>query len=118
MLKIFQITVAMSLGLTLAGCNRSTVQPAPVPSVNTSLPTDQIPPAQETDVRVDADRRDVDIKVDRPGILGDRKIEINRDADGNVSREVTRDRDNRPLRDREIDIQVVPGQGVKVDLDK
>ena len=118
MLKFFQLTLAMSLGLTLAGCNRSPVQPAPAPSINTSLPSDQVPPAQDTDVRVDADRRDVDVKIDRPGLLGDRKIEINRDADGNVSREVTRERDNRPLRDREIDIQVTPGQGVKVDLGK
>jgi hypothetical protein len=114
----FSILLTLTLGLTLAGCNRSPVQTAPAPSVNTSLPTDQIPPAQDTNVRVDADRRDVDIKVDRPGLLGDRKIEVTRDSDGDVRREVTRDRDVRPLRDREIDIQVTPGQGVKVDLDK
>jgi len=108
----------MSLGLTLGGCNRSPVQPAPAPSINTSLPSDQVPPAQETDVRVDADRRNVDVKVDRPGILGDRQIEINRAADGSVTREVTRERDNRPLLERDIDVQVTPGQGVKVDLGK
>ena len=51
-------------------------------------------------------------------MFGDRKVEINRDATGNVTREVTRDRDNRPPRDREIDVQVTPGQDVKVDLGK
>lgn len=123
MLKFLQITLAMSLGLTLAGCNRSPVQTAPAPSVNTSLPADQVPPPQDTNVRVDADRGDIDVQVERDGLLGDRKIEIRRDADGDVSREVTRDRDDRPLTDRPlldrgVDVQVTPGAGVKVDLGK
>ncbi len=120
MLRFIQSTLVLMLGITLAGCNRSTVQPAPVPSVPTSTPVDRVPPAQNTDVRIEADRRDVDVKVDRPGILGDRKVEVDRDANGNINvhRETSRDRDDRPLRDRNIDVQVVPGQGVKVDLDK
>lgn len=128
MLRFFQITTALSLGIALAGCNRSPVQPVPAPSVNTSTPIDQIPPPQDTNARIESDRGNVEVKVERQGILGDRKVEIKRDADGDVSREVTRDRDNAPLRDRpllnpeardrEIDVQVVPGQGVKVDLGK
>jgi len=125
MLRFFQFITALSLGIALAGCNRSPVQPVPAPSIPTSSPVDQIPPPQDTGVRIDADRGDVDVKVDRQGILGDRKVEVKRDANGDVTREVTRDRDNatlreRPLldRDREIDVQVAPGQGVKVDLGK
>ena len=117
MLRFFQITMAFSMGIALAGCNRSPVQPAPAPSVHTSHPADQIPPPQDTSVRVDADRGDANVKVERTGLLGDRKVEINRDPNGNVTREVTRERNERP-RDREVDIQVVPGQGVKVDLGK
>jgi hypothetical protein len=118
-----QFNAALCLGIALAGCNRSSVQPVPAPTITTSSPVDQVQPPQENDVRVDTDRDNVDIKVDRQGILGDRKVEINRSADGNVTREVTRDRDNGPLRerpllDRDVDVQVVPGQGVKVDLGK
>jgi hypothetical protein len=122
MLRFFLITTALTLGIALAGCNRSPVQPVPAPSVHTSHPVDQVSPPQDTNVRVDADRGNVDVKVDRPGLLGDRKIEVQRDANGNVDikreRDVIRDRDDRPLRDREVDVQVTPGQGVKVDLGK
>jgi len=124
MFRSLQIMLAMLLGLTLGGCNRSPVQTAPAPNTNTSYkPVDNVPPPQDTGVRVNADRGDVDVKVDRPGLRGDRKLEINRDAAGGVN--ITRDRDlsprrdgDRPLRDRDIDIQVKPGEGVKVDLGK
>jgi hypothetical protein len=120
MLRFFQITTALSMGIALAGCNRSPVQPVPAPSVHTSHPVDQVSPPQDSNVRVDADRGNVDVKVDRPGLLGDRKIQVQTDAYGNVDikREpnVNRDRDDRPLRD--VDVQVTPGQGVKVDLGK
>jgi len=123
MFRSLQIMLAMLLGLTLGGCNRSPVQTAPAPSTNTSYKPVDIPPPQDTGVRVNADRGDVDVKVERPGQLGDRKLEINRDAAGGVN--ITRDRDlsprrdgDRPLRDRDIDIQVKPGEGVKVDLGK
>ena len=125
MLRSLQVSLALMLGFTLGGCNRSPVQTAPAPSINTSnKPIVDVPPPQDTGVRVNADRGDVDVKVDRPGLLGDRKIEVQRDADGGVN--ITRDRDNsprrdgedRPLRDRDIDIKVKPGEGVKVDLDQ
>jgi len=120
MLRFFQSTTALSMGIALAGCNRSPVQPVPAPSVHTSHPVDQVSPPQDSNVRVDADRGNVDVKVDRPGLLGDRKIQVQTDAYGNVDikREpnVNRDRDDRPLRD--VDVQVTPGQGVKVDLGK
>ena len=118
MLRFLQISLVMTLGFTLAGCNRAPVQPALAPSVPTSTTVDRIPPVQDPAIRVDADRRDVDVIIDRPGILGDRKIEVHRDADGNATRDVTRDPTERPLLDRKIDVQVTPGQGVKVDLGK
>lgn len=123
MLRVFQFTIVLFSGIALAGCNRSPVQPVPAPTIPTSSPVDQVAPPQDPEVRVDADRNDVAVKVEREGILGNRKIEINRDADGTVRREVTRDRDaaplrDRPLADREVDVQVVPGQGVNVDLGK
>ena len=122
MCRFFQITTVLSLGIALAGCNRSSVQPVPAPSVRTSTPADQVPPPQDPNVRVDADRSNVDVQVDRPGLLGNRKVEVQRDADGDVKikreRDLNRDRDDRPLRDREVDVQVTPGQGVKVDLGK
>jgi HSP20 family molecular chaperone IbpA len=125
MLRSLQITLALMLGITLGGCNRSSVQTAPAPSVNTSFkPIDNVPPPQDPNVRVNADRGNVDVKVDRPGLLRDRNIEVNRDADGGVH--IKRDADNaprrdgtdRPLRDRDIDIKVNPVDGVKVDLGK
>ena len=125
MLRSLQISLALLLGLTLAGCNRSPVQPAPAPSTNTSYkPITDVPPPQDTGVRVNADRGDVDVKVDRPGLLRDRDIDVHRDADGSLH--IKRDADNRPRRDgedrplsdRDIDVKVNPGEGVKVDLDK
>jgi hypothetical protein len=124
MLRSLQISLALLLGLTLGGCNRSPVQTAPAPSTNTSYKPLDVPPPQDTGVRVNADRADVDVKVDRPGLLGDRKVDVHRDPDGSVH--INRDADNlprreredRPLRDRDIDIQVKPGEGVKVDLGK
>lgn len=125
MLRSLQISLVMMLGFTLGGCNRSPVQTAPAPSSNTSYkPIDDVPPPQDTGVRVNADRGDVDVKVDRPGLLRDRNIDVHRDADGSVN--IKRDADNRsrrdgedrPLRDRDIDIKVKPGEGVKVDLEK
>ena len=121
MLRSLQITLALLLGITLAGCNRSTVQPVPAPSTNTSYkPVVDVPPPQDTGVRVDADRGDVDVKVDRPGILNDRKIEVDRDANGgiNVRRERDLNDDRRPLLNRDIDVKVNPGEGVKVDVEK
>jgi len=124
MLRSLQISLALLLGFTLGGCNRSPVQTAPAPSTNTTYkPVDNVPPPQDTNVGVNADRGDVDVKVARPGLLGDRKLEINRDADGGVN--IKRDRDlvprrdgDRPLRDRDIDIKVNPVDGVKVDVEK
>ena len=52
MFRFFQITMALSLGIALAGCNRSQVQPVPAPSVPTSHPVDQVPPPQGTNARV------------------------------------------------------------------
>jgi hypothetical protein len=121
MLRSLQISLALMLGFTLAGCSRSPVQPGPAPSTNTSYkPVVDVPPAQDTDVRVNADRGDVDVKVDRPGLLRDRKIEVNRDADGdiNIKRDRAPDDDRRPLLNRDIDVKVKPGEGVKVDVDK
>src|SRR4051794_14963657 len=88
MLRYLQISLALMLGITLGGCNRSPVQTAPAPSVHTSQPTDQIPPVQDSNVRVDADRGNVDVKTERKGLLGNRKVEEHRDADGTVTREV------------------------------
>lgn len=121
MLRSLQITLALLLGITSAGCNRSPVQTEPAPSTNTSFkPVVDVPPVQDTGVRVDADRGNVDVKVDRPGILNDRKIEVDRDANGdiNIRRDRDRNDDRRPLLNRDIDVKVKPGEGVKVDLDK
>ncbi len=118
MSRFWQFTVALIFGFMLAGCNRQPGQPAPAPSIPTGTAADHIPAPQNSDIRVNADRRDVDVQIERPGILGDRKVEVNRDTDGNLTREVTRDSADQPLRDRNIDVQVTPGQGVKVDLGK
>lgn len=121
MLRSLQITLALLLGITSAGCNRSPVQTGPAPSTNTSYkPVIDVPPPQDTDVRVNADRGGVDVKVDRPGIRNDRKIEVNRETDGsvNITRERDRNDDRRPLLNRDIDVKVQPGEGVKVDVDK
>ncbi len=121
MLRSLQISLALLLGFTLAGCNRSPVQPGPAPSTNTSYkPISDVPPPQDTGVRVNADRGEVDVKVDRPGLLGDRKVEVQREADGdiNIKRERDLDNDRRPLLNRDIDVKVNPGEGVKVDVDK
>ena len=122
MLRSLQISLALLVGFTLAGCNRSPVQPAPAPTTNTSYKpvVDQVPPPQDTGVRVDAERGEVDVNVDRRGPLGDRNIEIKRDADGDIKIKRDRDPDNnrRPLLNRDFDVKVDPAQGVKVDVDK
>jgi len=122
MLRSLQISLALMLGFTLAGCNRSPVQPAPAPSANTSYKPaiDTVPPPQDTGVRVNADRGEVDVNVDRRGPLGDRDIKVEREADGDINIKRDRDPDNtrRPLLNRDIDVKVNPGEGVKVDVDK
>lgn len=111
---LLAIFITFLLGLTLGGCNRSPVQTAPAPSIHTSV--DQVPPPQDTNGRVNAERRDTEVIIERPGLLGNRKVEIHRDAEGNAKREVTNQREDNLLRDRAVEVHVTPGQGVKVDV--